>query len=36
MRLLGREDVEPNCVNDEGLTPLAGAMRCGYVELMKK
>jgi len=32
---LRRDNVEPNRVNNEGLTPLAGVVRCGYVEPMK-
>ena len=35
MRLLGRDSTEPNPVNKEGLTPLAGAVRCGYVGTVK-
>ena len=35
MRLLGRDDVEPNRVNNEGLILLAGIVWGGYVELTK-
>jgi len=35
MRLLGRDDVEPNRVNNEGLTPLARVVWCGYVETVE-
>lgn len=35
MRLLGRGDVEPNRVDNRGLTPLAGIVWCKYVEPMK-
>jgi len=35
MRPLGRDDVEPNRLDNEGLTPLAGIVRCGHVEPTK-
>ena len=35
MRLLGRDSAELNSVNDEGLTPLAGVVWCGYFGTVK-
>ena len=35
MRPLGRDNVELNPVNNEGLAPLAGTAQYGYVETMK-
>jgi len=36
MRALERDDGESNGMNNEGLSPLAGAVRCGYIEPMKR
>jgi len=35
MRLLGGDDVEPSRMNNEGPTPLARVVQCGYVGPMK-